>query len=233
VRRPDGSAASNAVTVAMGFVAPPPAAAITQSFPAGSSTVEQHSYATLKGTNFSLGADNIVTSDCGGLEKTYDGVDGAGQPGIRQINVRVPLRTSAFSCTFQVRRPDGSAASNAVTIAMDFVPPGPPSIIINAASSPGPDPTTGNIYITIYGTGFGIGSPFVQGSSGGTSVTVTCDQGTYLGGFGDTYDGEGIGGGGPQINTSVPPSASGNTGCRATVSYAGATSAPSAPFNLP
>jgi len=237
VQRPDGTSPSAPAAVSMPFAPPPtPAAAITNAFPSGYDA--NFSYAALKGTNFSQGGDNIVTStDCAGLQKIYDGVDGAGQPGIRQINVAVPVRNAAFSCTFQVARPDGSGPGNAVTVAMDFAappPPPPPAQVptIASASSPGADGSTGDVYIVIYGSNFGSGAPFASKSSDGDSVTVTCDQGTYTGMFGDTYDGAGVSSGEEQINTTVPPGAAGNTNCKVTVSYGGLTSAPSAPFNL-
>ena len=69
--------------------------------------VEKKSYAVLKGTGFSPNGDNLVVSNCSGLQKTYDGEDGARENGIRQINVSVDTRPGPLECRFQVIRSDG------------------------------------------------------------------------------------------------------------------------------
>ncbi|PIT99167.1 MAG: hypothetical protein COT74_09155 [Bdellovibrionales bacterium CG10_big_fil_rev_8_21_14_0_10_45_34] len=68
---------------------------------------ENRSYVVIKGSNFSEKGDNNIVSDCSLIEKVYDGVDGAGQAGIRQINLRIESPTEDRNCQIQVKRPDG------------------------------------------------------------------------------------------------------------------------------
>ncbi|MBX9769247.1 MAG: hypothetical protein K2X47_18365 [Bdellovibrionales bacterium] len=89
--------------------------------------VGPHSYATLKGLQFSNGGNNQVVSSCAGLEKTYDGPDGTGFVGSGQINVRIPSPGIPTTCTFKVVRPDGKAG-NTISLTMAAGVMQPPSV---------------------------------------------------------------------------------------------------------
>lgn len=142
----------NGSTLAQTAVFPIPEPIVTQAFNAGANAIELRSYATLKGTGFSTNGDNIVESTCAGVEKYSDGPDGAGNPDIRQINVRVPSQTSAFSCQFRVRRPDSSFT--AWTSAITMTPVTIPDPAVSQAYSAGVVASENRSYAVLKGTNF-------------------------------------------------------------------------------